>query len=176
MSNKTSSASASSDSGLYFAYFTLLSAAVLPIYTSSFSALKTPLTTKNLIKARRSKGKKPENSESDSDSEQEAETDQSETLTSSDAYLFPVFGSIVLFSLYLIFKFVDPTLINTLMTIYFGIVGFLAISKVSNGLARWAVGRNRWYKVGGKWKLKLERDHKCESLSFSVAARRWEAR
>lgn len=147
------------NSGLYFAYFTLLSAAVLPIYTSSLASLKTPISTRKLLEKHGNK----KHSSTDSEDDEDPDGDQSETLTSSDAYLFPVFGSVVLFSLYLVFKFLDPKLINNLITAYFAIVGFLAISKVSNQIARSSVGEKRWYQWGGgKWKLKLEKNNKCE--------------
>lgn len=157
-----SASSSNSNSGLYFAYFTLLSAAVLPIYTSSLASLKTPISTRKILEKLKKDGKKKHSSNDDSDSE-DPDGDQSETLTSSDAYLFPIFGSVVLFSLYLIFKFLDPKLINNLITAYFAIVGFLAISKVSNQIARSSVGEKRWYQWGGgKWKLRLEKNNKCE--------------
>ena len=51
-----------------------------------------------------------------------------DTLQASDAYQFPLVGSLSLFSLYLAFKFLDPTLVNRLIGAYFGIVGTLAIT------------------------------------------------
>ena len=149
----------STDWGLYSAYLFLLSSAVVPIYTASFSSLKTPKSTSILIK--QSKNKK-EDSNSDSDESDESTTEITEVLTSSDAYLFPIFGSIVLFSLFLIFKFVDPTIINLLMNSYFAVVGFMAVSKTSNEVLKKLVGKQRWYQVGGRWKIKLEKSRKRE--------------
>jgi hypothetical protein len=39
-------------------------------------------------------------------------------MTAKDAYMFPVMGSAVLFSLYLLFKFLDKDLVNMLLTLY----------------------------------------------------------
>jgi minor histocompatibility antigen H13 len=38
-------------------------------------------------------------------------------MTAKDAYMFPVMGSAVLFSLYLLFKFLDKELVNMLLTL-----------------------------------------------------------
>lgn len=39
--------------------------------------------------------------------DEEEEEDEAEKMTAKDAYMFPVYGSLVLFSLYLAFKFLD---------------------------------------------------------------------
>jgi len=69
-------------------------------------------------------------------------------MTAKDAYMFPVMGSIVLFSLYLLFKFLDKDLVNMLLTLctlltsslshsltlnvsYFLVFGFFALSCLS---------------------------------------------
>lgn len=46
-----------------------------------------------------------------------------ETLRQEDAYQFPLFGSLSLFSLYLAFKFLGQELVNLLIGGYFGMVG-----------------------------------------------------
>lgn len=51
-------------------------------------------------------------------------------MSSKDAYLFPVLGSCVLFSIYLLFKFLSKEWINFLMSIYFMVLGVGAISAV----------------------------------------------
>ncbi|KAJ1516303.1 Minor histocompatibility antigen H13 [Coelomomyces lativittatus] len=50
-----------------------------------------------------------------------------ETFSSSDAYMFPVTGSIALFSLYLIFNYLDKEHVNLLLAVYFAILGFAAV-------------------------------------------------
>jgi minor histocompatibility antigen H13 len=44
-------------------------------------------------------------------------------MTHKDAYMFPVFGSCVLFGLYLLFKFLSKEYINYLLTAYFLLFG-----------------------------------------------------
>ena len=52
---------------------------------------------------------------------------QGEVLRKEDAYQFPILGSISLFSLYLAFKFLDKSLVNLLIGLYFCIVGCIAL-------------------------------------------------
>lgn len=47
-----------------------------------------------------------------------------------DAYMFPVFGSMTLFGLYLVFRYVDKTYVNYLLTAYFGLLGVMATTQV----------------------------------------------
>lgn len=47
-----------------------------------------------------------------------------------DAYMFPIFGSMTLFGLYLVFRFVDKTYVNYLLTAYFGLLGVMATTQV----------------------------------------------
>ncbi|KAL0485777.1 Hm13 [Acrasis kona] len=51
-----------------------------------------------------------------------------EAMQAKDAYMFPVMGSIVLFSLYLAFKFLSKEWINFLMSGYFMVLGIGAVS------------------------------------------------
>ena len=44
--------------------------------------------------------------------------------------MFPVFGSIVLFSLYLVFKLLDKEYVNYLVTGYFAFLGVIALTSV----------------------------------------------
>lgn len=50
-----------------------------------------------------------------------------ESMTTKDAYMFPVYGSMVLFGLYLIFKFIDKSLLNPLFTVYFTFLGVICL-------------------------------------------------
>lgn len=47
-----------------------------------------------------------------------------------DAYMFPIFGSMTLFGLYLVFRFIDKTYVNYLLTAYFGLLGVMATTQV----------------------------------------------
>ena len=51
----------------------------------------------------------------------------SDTMTHKDAYMFPIFGSCVLFGLYLLFKFLSKEYINYLLTAYFLLFGIGAL-------------------------------------------------
>ena len=49
-------------------------------------------------------------------------------MSQSDAYMFPVIGSIFLFSFYLLFKFFSKEYINLLLTAYFGVFGTISVA------------------------------------------------
>jgi len=55
-----------------------------------------------------------------------------EQMKTKDAYMFPVIGSVVLFSLYLVFKFLPAEWVNACVKLYFFVFGLLVIgSKIS---------------------------------------------
>ena len=51
-----------------------------------------------------------------------------EVMQQKDAWLFPVFGSAVLFGLFLLFKYINKDYINTLFHFYFSIIGAYSVS------------------------------------------------
>lgn len=51
----------------------------------------------------------------------------------TDAYIFPVLGSIVLVSLYLAFKYLDKAMVNMLLGGYFALLGTAGLARVSDG-------------------------------------------
>lgn len=55
--------------------------------------------------------------------------DRPEVMTSRDAALFPFLGSFVLFGLYMLFRYFDKELINTLLSGYFLLLGVFAIAQ-----------------------------------------------
>lgn len=116
------------ETGLLIAYGSLLTMAFLPIYVGSFESLKGIKRPKNAAPR-----KKSQNPLEDSDSESESIT---ESLSANDAWMFPVFGSGVLFSLYLLFRFLNKEYINYLLTAYFSILGCAAIAKVGLLIAK----------------------------------------
>ncbi|KAF9438882.1 hypothetical protein BGZ76_003568 [Entomortierella beljakovae] len=107
------------EQGLYVAYAALGTMAVVPIYFGSFAGLKK-------WKNPNEKKKKKKDDESDSDDEDEV----TESMSLEDAYMFPVLGSITLFGLYLVFRYIDKTYVNYLLTAYFGILGVMATTQV----------------------------------------------
>jgi minor histocompatibility antigen H13 len=50
-----------------------------------------------------------------------------ESMSARDAAMFPIYGSMVLFGLYLLFKYIDKDLVNLLLTVYFIVLGFAAL-------------------------------------------------
>jgi len=50
-----------------------------------------------------------------------------EKMSSKDAYLFPVYGSAVLFGLYVVYKNFDKDLLNKILSVHFTFFGFLSL-------------------------------------------------
>ncbi|ORX43702.1 hypothetical protein DM01DRAFT_1340662 [Hesseltinella vesiculosa] len=101
--------------------------AVAPIYAGSFASLTGMKRPKNAPKK-----KKSVSPLEDSDDEDSAV----ETLSASDAWMFPVMGSGVLFSLYMVFRYVDKKYIDMMIAGYFGIMGTLAVAKTGLMIAQ----------------------------------------
>lgn len=57
------------------------------------------------------------------------EKEESEQLETKDAYMFPFIGSAVLFSLYLVFKFLPREYVNLVIKAYFFLFGVLALGQ-----------------------------------------------
>ncbi|KAF9425615.1 hypothetical protein BGZ94_007379 [Podila epigama] len=110
------------EQGLYVAYAALSTMAVVPIYFGSFAALKKWKNPKE-----KSKKKKAGEDSDDSDDEDDEPT---ESMSLEDAYMFPLFGSMTLFGLYLVFKYIDKTYVNYLLTAYFSLLGVMATTQV----------------------------------------------
>ncbi|CDU22661.1 uncharacterized protein SPSC_01291 [Sporisorium scitamineum] len=164
----------SSDRDLFIAYGVLMAGAVAPIYFGSFSSLKTPKTTRDLLKAAKKKRNATKvsdesDSESESDSDSEDDDDALDKVTSSDAMWFPIMGSAVLFGLFLIFKYLNKKYVNLLLSFYFGFVGCLALSQALVSTTRSIVGRQLWKKLPN-FRLHLDqRGHgRIFKLSFTT--------
>jgi len=77
---------------------------------------------------------------------EDAKAMTSETMQTRDAYLFPVIGSAVLFSLYIVFKLVPREYINVVIKAYFFVIGCLVLSHRAAHLLsqlmpkRWVLG------------------------------------
>jgi len=82
-----------------------------------------------------------------------------ETLSSKDAYMFPVIGSGVLFGLYLLFKYFSKEYVNLLLTTYFLFFGILAVSSSIHPIFLWL------------FKGVNERDEKTSELKLSLPFR-----
>ncbi|RKP37549.1 peptidase A22B, signal peptide peptidase, partial [Dimargaris cristalligena] len=106
--------------------------AVVPIYFGSYSALP------RLRSPKKAKSKKSADLSDSSDDE--SDDDESETVSTEDAYMFPVYGSCVLFGLYLVFKYLNKEYITYLLGAYFSIIGVPALTKLFVGIVRGVTG------------------------------------
>ncbi|OCH95104.1 hypothetical protein OBBRIDRAFT_823052 [Obba rivulosa] len=118
------------DWDLLSSYAGLLALATASIYAGSRGSL-------THRKAKAAKGVLEE-------AEDEDEEEIPERLSSEDAYLFPVIGSVVLLGLYLIVKYFGTEWINWLLQWYFTFAGIGSVGKSLISLARWTVGHTRW--------------------------------
>lgn len=103
----------------------LMTGALVPIYHGAFASLRTPQSTLKALRKKREEG-----GDDDDDDDDEEEAALPETLTSEDAYWLPVIGSVVLFSMFLVFKYLDKKWVDRVLGSYFALVGSLAVSKV----------------------------------------------
>ncbi|KAI1794175.1 signal peptide peptidase-domain-containing protein [Ganoderma leucocontextum] len=121
---------ADTDWDLISSYAGLLSLACASIYAGSHGSLSS--------KSTRASGTEHEH--------EEEEEQEVERLSSQDAYLFPVIGSVVLFGLYLIVKFYGKEWITWFLQWYFTFAGVGSVGKSLISLTRWLVGESRWSK------------------------------
>ncbi|KIP11612.1 hypothetical protein PHLGIDRAFT_10595 [Phlebiopsis gigantea 11061_1 CR5-6] len=120
------------DWDLLASYAGLLTLATFSIYTGSYGSLPPP-------RSKHRDAARPH----DTDDEDE-DSDQPERLSSQDAWLFPVIGSVLLFGLYVIVKYFGKEWINWILQWYFTVAGVGSGSKALVSLLRWAVGPARW--------------------------------
>ncbi|KAH9931133.1 signal peptide peptidase-domain-containing protein [Epithele typhae] len=125
-------ASAATDWDLISSYAGLLSLACASIYAGSHGSLSVSDFHKCGLR-------KPGAAPTEEDEEEETER-----ISSEDAYLFPVIGSVVLFGLYLIVKFYGKEWITWLLQWYFTFAGVGSVGKSLIALSRWIVGEARW--------------------------------
>ncbi|GAK64342.1 signal peptide peptidase [Moesziomyces antarcticus] len=158
------------DRDLLIAYAVLMGGALAPIYFGSFASLKTPKTTRELNKAAKKKRKGGDDSETDSDSDSDSDSDDDDDVldrvTSSDAMWFPIMGSAVLFSLFLVTKYLDKRYVNLLLSFYFGFVGCLALSQALVSTCRGVVGRKAWKKLPS---FRLQLDQRGQGRVFKLS-------
>jgi len=95
------------DFALGFAYGALGIMALVPIYWGSYSTLK---------------------------NEEKQKEREKETISSDDAKMFPIYGSVVLFGLYLLFRFLPKEYINLILSLYFSVLGIAALANMLHPL------------------------------------------
>jgi minor histocompatibility antigen H13 len=74
---------------------------------------------------------KDTSAESSSDEDDEPTVDM---VSSDDAWMFPIGGSVMLVGLYVLFKYLNKDYLNYLFTAYFGVIGIFAVSNVRTPL------------------------------------------
>ncbi|KAF5386018.1 hypothetical protein D9615_002521 [Tricholomella constricta] len=116
----------SPDWDLLSSYAGLLALACGSIYAGSFGSLPNP--------------KREDGSSPDEDDEEEV----AERMSSGDAWLFPVFGSVALFGLYTIVKYFGKEWINWFLGWYFSVAGVMSVWKSSISITRFFLGATRW--------------------------------
>ncbi|TIA93565.1 hypothetical protein E3P99_00041 [Wallemia hederae] len=145
---------------LFYAYAALGVQAVGSVYAGSWGALKTPKATKKLI--RESKGE-------EEDDEDDKDDDVSEKMTAGDAKMFPLIGSAVLGSLFLIVKYVSKEYLNLLLGGYFALFGGFAGAKYLDSAFYHVIGNNLYTRLFPKWRL-LVMKGKNEEARFPFTA------
>ncbi|KAI0812793.1 signal peptide peptidase-domain-containing protein [Irpex lacteus] len=121
------------DWDLLASYAGLLSLATLSIYAGAYGSLP-PF---------KQKAKDGETVTAEHD-EGDEEEEQPERLSSEDAWLFPIIGSVLLLGLYLVVKYFGKEWINWALQWYFTIAGVGSGGKALISLARWATGPRVW--------------------------------
>lgn len=107
--------------------------ALLPIYFGSFASLKvrTLIHSVNLHQHPVSAPLKPKKVYSpDEDTSSDEDEPTVDMVSSDDAWMFPIGGSVMLVGLYVLFKYLNKDYLNYLFTAYFGVIGVFAVSNV----------------------------------------------
>ncbi|KZO93408.1 peptidase A22B, signal peptide peptidase [Calocera viscosa TUFC12733] len=104
------------DPGHLYAYGSIITAAVLCIVFGSFSSLRL-----------------------------DDEEEEVASLTSADAWMFPILGSCTLLTLYLVLRYLDTKWVNWLLGWYFTLLGFGSVWKSSASLVKTILGSQIWH-------------------------------
>jgi minor histocompatibility antigen H13 len=109
-------------------YIHLILSAIFPIIIASHASLSRPSSAAKPIKK---KSRSTADKASDSESEDEEEpVPKIESLTPSDAILFPLLAGVTLASLYFILKWLkDPAWLNYILGLYFSQLGLFFVSR-----------------------------------------------
>ena len=79
---------------------------------------------------------KKEAAADESSTSSSSEEEEAESLSAQDAYMFPIYGSAVLFGLYLILSYLSAEYVNYLFSAYFSILGIAALTKIFVSIIR----------------------------------------
>lgn len=127
--------------------------AVIPIYTGSHNALVYP------------KKKSGKGSDDDSDDEDD-KIDNKDLMTLDDAYWFPVFGSITLLSLYLVFKYVNKYYIDIIVSVLFSFLGAINFFNASTSFLKLIFPK--WFFNGSIKVVVYEYEEKIGKYTFGA--------
>ncbi|KAG1832447.1 signal peptide peptidase-domain-containing protein [Suillus variegatus] len=147
----------STDWDLISSYAGLLCLASISIYVGAHGSLPTP--------------KKPKINGTDKsvvqdDEDEDEDEGVTDMLSSTDAWLFPVAGSVALFGMYAIMKYFGKEWINWLLAWYFSVAGVGSVWKSAVSLMRFAVGEERWKKFDRNRVLILKGPRELVSVSL----------
>ncbi|KAF9452367.1 hypothetical protein P691DRAFT_722117 [Macrolepiota fuliginosa MF-IS2] len=117
------------DYDLLSSYAGLLGLATFSIYAGSFDSLPKP--------------RWPQAGKGNA-ADEEDEEEEIERMSSDDAWLFPIIGSVALFGLYTAVTYLGAVWINWFLGWYFSIAGIGSVWKSSISLTRWFIGGERW--------------------------------
>jgi minor histocompatibility antigen H13 len=138
-------------------YLHLLVSAIFPIYTAAHASLSRPSSA-----APKKAKKKTKKGGSDDEAEDDDEESQKiESLTPSDALLFPLLAGGTLASLYFILKWLqDPAWLNWALGLYFSQIGLFFAMKFLKDM--FSVARSFFFPSeysggGSRWKVDIER-------------------
>eukprot|EP01095_Lingulamoeba_sp_RSL-Kostka_P006830 TRINITY_DN215_c1_g1_i1.p1 TRINITY_DN215_c1_g1~~TRINITY_DN215_c1_g1_i1.p1 ORF type:complete len:388 (+),score=97.65 TRINITY_DN215_c1_g1_i1:1394-2557(+) len=106
---------------IFIAYTCILLMSVGPIFIGSYMSVYRILPSKD-------DEKKDKNSSKGGIKSSSSVQINTETLSSKDAYMFPVIGSITLFGFYVLFKLFPKEYVNFILTIYFLMLGIGALA------------------------------------------------
>ncbi|KAI5370714.1 Putative presenilin/signal peptide peptidase [Septoria linicola] len=138
-------------------YLHLLLSALFPIYTGAHASLSRPSSAAKADK------KTPKDQDSDDDDEEDDEEEavqQMEGLTPRDAVMFPIMAGSVLAGLYWLITTYGASVINTVLGLYFSLIGTYSVAKLINDSWTTIAGliMPSYYKDQGKlWKVQNEK-------------------
>ncbi|EME89445.1 uncharacterized protein MYCFIDRAFT_127641 [Pseudocercospora fijiensis CIRAD86] len=138
-------------------YIHLLLAALFPIYIGAHASLSRPSSAAKPPKRTRH----GRDDEEDEDEDEEDENEQKmEGLTPTDAIIFPVTAGMVLATLYWLIKIYGASVINTVLGLYFGLIGTFSVAKLINDALTTVAGvfMPSYYVDQGKlWKVRADK-------------------
>lgn len=151
-------------------YLHLLVSAIFPIYTAAHASLSRPPSAAPRKRKRQATDDGDDDDDQRSDDDDDEDSPQIESLTPSDALLFPLLAGATLASLYFILKWLqDPAWLNWALGIYFSQMGlFFAVKFLKDmfTVARSLCFPNTYSQGGVVWKVD-EREHCYRSESES---------